>query len=55
MQSHTESEKGLLKRIKGRIRWLLHELKEDSVAENPSKPVDCCNPPVPKKPEKKGN
>lgn len=26
---------------------LREELKKDSVASNPRKPVDCCNPPVP--------
>lgn len=39
-------ENGIWTRIKGRIRWILEELKEDSVASNPQKPVDCCNPPV---------
>ena len=46
-------EKGIWKRVKGKIKWVLDELKEDSVAQNPTKPIDCCNPPVPEKKERK--
>ncbi len=37
------------------VRKTLAELKEDSVASNPRKPVDCCNPPVPRGVERKQN
>jgi len=47
----TNREKGIWKRVKGKIKWVLDELKEDSVAQNPTKPIDCCNPPVPEKKE----
>jgi len=44
-----KEEKGLFKRIGKSVKKTLQDLKEDSVAHNPSKPVDCCNPPVPPK------
>ena len=31
------------------VTRILNELKEDSVANNPRKPVDCCNPPKPQR------
>ena len=46
MDEVTGKEQGLWKRIKGRIKWVFEELKEDSVGQNPEKPIDCCNPPV---------
>ena len=42
----TKSRKNIWKRLIGRARWVLEELREDSVLANPQKPVDCCNPPV---------
>jgi len=33
-------------RINRNIKRIISEMKEDSVAANPRKPVDCCNPPV---------
>jgi hypothetical protein len=46
-------KKGFLKRVKDTVRKTLDELKEDSVANNPQKPIDCCNPPVPRRTEHK--
>lgn len=45
METQSEHEEGLWKRIKGRIKWVFDELKADSVGENPEKPIDCCHPP----------
>ena len=36
-------------RINQKIQKITQDLKEDSVAANPRKPVDCCNPPVPER------
>ncbi len=44
-----KEEKGLFKKIGKSVKKTLQDLKEDSVAHNPAKPVDCCNPPVPPK------
>lgn len=46
MEVRKENNQGLWKRIKSKIKWVYEELKEDSVAQNPQKPIDCCNPPV---------
>jgi hypothetical protein len=46
-------ESGFWERLKNSARRLREELKEDSVASNPRKPVDCCNPPVTEKMKKK--
>jgi len=35
------------KRISKKFKVFREELKKDSVASNPRKPVDCCNPPIP--------
>jgi hypothetical protein len=43
----TTSKKGIFRRLREGVNKTLEELKEDSVASNPRKPVDCCNPPVP--------
>jgi len=40
-------EDSIWKRISEKFKVLREELKKDSVASNPRKPVDCCNPPVP--------
>jgi len=45
----SREEKGLWKKIGKNVRKTFQDLKEDSVAHNPTKPVDCCNPPVPPK------
>jgi len=37
---------GFWGRINRNIKRIISEMKEESVAANPSKPVDCCNPPV---------
>ncbi|UCF31536.1 MAG: hypothetical protein JSV26_03750 [bacterium] len=39
-------ENSFWKRINSSVKRIFEELKEDSVASNPKKPVDCCNPPV---------
>ncbi|MDF1536035.1 MAG: hypothetical protein P1S46_05960 [bacterium] len=43
----TTGKKGFLRRFREGVSKTLEDLKEDSVAGNPRKPVDCCNPPVP--------
>jgi hypothetical protein len=43
----TTSKKGIFRRLREGMSKTLEELKADSVASNPRKPVDCCNPPVP--------
>ena len=43
----TTGKKGFFKRLREGLEKNIQELKEDSVASNPRKPVDCCNPPVP--------
>jgi hypothetical protein len=43
----TTRKKGFFKRVREGVGKALEELKEDSVASNPRKPVDCCNPPIP--------
>ncbi len=40
-----KEEKGLWKKIGKSVKKTLDGLKEDSVASNPTEPVDCCNPP----------
>ncbi len=40
-----KEEKGLWKKIGKSVKKTLGDLKEDSVAANPTDPVDCCNPP----------
>ena len=42
-------EEGFWARINRKLHMVLEDLKKDSVGENPVKPVDCCNPPIPKK------
>jgi hypothetical protein len=42
----TRKEEGFWKRINANVKRIFEELKEDSVASNPKKPVDCCNPPT---------
>lgn len=42
-----KESKPLLARFRQRARKILQELKAESVASNPVKPVDCCNPPAP--------
>jgi hypothetical protein len=46
-------EDGFWKSVNKKVKWVFEELKKDSVAQNPGKPVDCCNPPVPRKITKK--
>jgi hypothetical protein len=43
----TRKEDGFWKRVNESVARILKEFKEDSVANNPRKPVDCCNPPTP--------
>ena len=45
----TPKEDGFWKSVNKKVKWIFEELKKDSVAQNPSKPIDCCNPPVPRK------
>jgi len=40
-------ENSIWRRIGEKLKMFREELKKDSVASNPRKPVDCCNPPVP--------
>jgi len=42
----TQVENSVWKRIGEKFKTFREELKKDSVASNPRKPVDCCNPPV---------
>jgi hypothetical protein len=42
----TQREDGILRRLSEKFKTFREELKKDSVASNPRKPVDCCNPPV---------
>jgi len=46
-------EKSVWKRFSEKFREFREELKRDSVASNPRKPVDCCNPPEPPNTEQK--
>ena len=43
----TRKEDTFWKWVNESVTRILEELKEDSVASNPRKPVDCCNPPTP--------
>jgi hypothetical protein len=43
----TRVEDSIWKRISDQFKVFREELKKDSVASNPRKPVDCCNPPMP--------
>ena len=45
----TQKEENFWKWLHQKFDTFLEELKKDSVASNPRKPVDCCNPPVPPK------
>jgi len=38
-------EEGIFKRFGEKLKEFREELRKDSVASNPRKPVDCCNPP----------
>jgi hypothetical protein len=42
----TRKEDGLWKWVNENVTRILEDLKKDSVANNPRKPVDCCNPPT---------
>ncbi len=39
-------EGGFWKKVSHKVSRIKKELEKDSVAKNPRKPVDCCNPPV---------
>lgn len=43
----TQVEESFWKRVHRKFEKFREELRKDSVAANPRKPVDCCNPPVP--------
>jgi hypothetical protein len=43
----TRKEDGFWKQVNINVHRFFEELKKDSVASNPHKPVDCCNPPLP--------
>lgn len=45
----TRKEHGFLRSVNNKIKWFFDELKKDSIGENPSKPIDCCHPPIPRK------
>jgi hypothetical protein len=45
----TQREESFWKKFGEKFKTIREELKKDSVASNPRKPVDCCNPPVPPK------
>jgi hypothetical protein len=49
----TKSKKGVFRRLREGVNKTFAELKADSVASNPRKPVDCCNPPVPPRSDSK--
>ena len=42
----TRKDEGFWKQVNEKIRKFIKDLEKDSVAKNPRKPVDCCNPPV---------
>ena len=42
----TQVENSMWRRFSEKLKVFSEELKKDSVAANPRKPVDCCNPPV---------
>ena len=42
----TREEKSFWKQARLKINKLIKDLEADSVAKNPRKPVDCCNPPT---------
>ena len=42
----THKRTGFWKLLNVKFNNLREELRKDSVASNPVKPVDCCNPPV---------
>ncbi len=42
----TQVENSIWRRFSEKFKTFREELKKDSVASNPRKPVDCCNPPV---------
>lgn len=44
--SEVTKNKGFWERINRNIKRIISDIKADSVAANPTKPVDCCNPPV---------
>jgi len=39
-------ESGFWKRINTNLKRFVEDMKAESVAANPTKPVDCCTPPV---------
>lgn len=43
----TQVEESIWRRISEKFKAVREELRKDSVASNPQKPVDCCHPPVP--------
>lgn len=43
-------EEGFWKQVNRKVSRFFKELEADSVAKNPRKPVDCCNPPTLSKP-----
>lgn len=45
----TRKEDLFWKWVNENVNRILEELKRESVANNPRKPVDCCNPPAPPK------
>ena len=49
----THKEEGFWKRVNANVHRFFEELKEESVASNPRKPVDCCNPPTPPQTQQK--
>jgi hypothetical protein len=54
----TQKEDTFWKWVNEKFHIFMEELKKDSVATNPRKPVDCCNPPTPprlKQPLKKSD
>ena len=42
----TRREERFWERVNKNVHRFFEELKEESVASNPRKPVDCCNPPT---------
>lgn len=55
MEPRTEEKRelGFWKKINRNLKKFVEDMKADSVAANPSKPVDCCTPPVTDKMKKK--
>jgi hypothetical protein len=55
MEPRTDEKRelGFWQKINTNLKRFVESMKAESVAANPSNPVDCCNPPVTDKMKKK--